>query len=459
MSVPPPRSRPLRPASAPSPSSDPARSARSTRAYELDRAHVFHSWSAQAALNPLVVAGGQGSWVWDGDGTPVPGLLQPARLHQHRVRPPEGRRGDPGAGRHARHDRPAARQRRSLRGRPADRRAGSRRRTSATSSSPTAAPTRSRTPSGWPACTPDAARCSARYRSYHGNTTTAINLTGDPRRWPNDYGAEGVVHFFGPFLYRSVFHATTERGGVQPGAGAPGAADPARGAGHDRRDRAGVDPRHRGDHGAAAGLPARGPGALRPVRHRLDRRRGDERVRPGRALVRRELADLDADGRRCPARPVEPDLVTFAKGVNSGYVPLGGVIVSRPIYETFADTGVPRRADLLRAPAGLRGGGRHDHRDGRRGRGRRTPHRLGREVFGPGLAELAARHEIIGEVRGHGCLLGAGAGPGPGDPAAAGAVQRHRRGERPDRRAGRPPAAGAACCPSSTAVAPTSSRR
>lgn len=27
------------------------------RAYELDRAHVFHSWSAQAALNPLVLAG------------------------------------------------------------------------------------------------------------------------------------------------------------------------------------------------------------------------------------------------------------------------------------------------------------------------------------------------------------------------------------------------------------------
>ena len=37
------------------------------RTYELDRAHVFHSWSAQATLNPLVVAGAQGSWVWDGD--------------------------------------------------------------------------------------------------------------------------------------------------------------------------------------------------------------------------------------------------------------------------------------------------------------------------------------------------------------------------------------------------------
>ena len=30
------------------------------RAYELDRAHVFHSWSAQANLKPMVIAGGAG---------------------------------------------------------------------------------------------------------------------------------------------------------------------------------------------------------------------------------------------------------------------------------------------------------------------------------------------------------------------------------------------------------------
>jgi taurine--2-oxoglutarate transaminase len=47
------------------------------------------------------------------------------------------------------------------------------------------------------------------YRSYHGSTTTATNLTGEPRRWPNDYGSAGVVHFTGPFLYRSAFHSTT----------------------------------------------------------------------------------------------------------------------------------------------------------------------------------------------------------------------------------------------------------
>ena len=38
------------------------------RAYELDRRHVFHSWSAQAALDPMVVTKAEGSHVWDGEG-------------------------------------------------------------------------------------------------------------------------------------------------------------------------------------------------------------------------------------------------------------------------------------------------------------------------------------------------------------------------------------------------------
>ena len=38
------------------------------RAHELDRRHVFHSWSAQAALDPMVVTKAEGSHVWDGEG-------------------------------------------------------------------------------------------------------------------------------------------------------------------------------------------------------------------------------------------------------------------------------------------------------------------------------------------------------------------------------------------------------
>jgi len=39
----------------------------------------------------------------------------------------------------------------------------------------------------------------ARYRSYHGSTGTAIQATGDPRRWPNEGVGGGVVHVLDPY--------------------------------------------------------------------------------------------------------------------------------------------------------------------------------------------------------------------------------------------------------------------
>jgi 4-aminobutyrate aminotransferase-like enzyme len=94
-----------------------------------------------------------------------------------------------------------------------------------------------------------------RYHSYHGGTATAINLTGDPRRWPNDYSNSGVVHFFGPFLYRPHFHAGTEQ--EETARALAHLDDVIRLAFHRRRDRAGDHSRDRGHHGAAAWLPRR----------------------------------------------------------------------------------------------------------------------------------------------------------------------------------------------------------
>jgi taurine--2-oxoglutarate transaminase len=39
----------------------------------------------------------------------------------------------------------------------------------------------------------------ARYRSYHGATSGAMTLTGDPRRWPNEPGMPGIVHVLDPY--------------------------------------------------------------------------------------------------------------------------------------------------------------------------------------------------------------------------------------------------------------------
>lgn len=50
----------------------------------------------------------------------------------------------------------------------------------------------------------------SRYRSYHGATAGAIAATGDPRRvaWEPNL-MPGVVHFLDPYRYRSTFHRTT----------------------------------------------------------------------------------------------------------------------------------------------------------------------------------------------------------------------------------------------------------
>src|ERR1044072_4601311 len=42
--------------------------AEAARTFELDRSHVFHSWSAQAEIKPMTIVAAEGSYFWDGDG-------------------------------------------------------------------------------------------------------------------------------------------------------------------------------------------------------------------------------------------------------------------------------------------------------------------------------------------------------------------------------------------------------
>ena len=96
-----------------------------------------------------------------------------------------------------------------------------------------------------------------------------------------------------------------------------------------------------------------------------------------------------------------PDLITFAKGVNSGYVPLGGVIISAPIAATFDDRVYPGGLTysghpLACAAAVATINAMHDEGIVENAAA------IGRDVLGPGLAELADKHPVIGEVRGLG---------------------------------------------------------
>ena len=45
--------------------------AEARRIYDLERSRVFHSWSAQGSLDPLVITGAEGSYVIDGDGNRI----------------------------------------------------------------------------------------------------------------------------------------------------------------------------------------------------------------------------------------------------------------------------------------------------------------------------------------------------------------------------------------------------
>ena len=98
---------------------------------------------------------------------------------------------------------------------------------------------------------------------------------------------------------------------------------------------------------------------------------------------------------------MRPDLITFAKGVNSGYVPAGGVIISDPIAKTFDDAVFPggltysghplAMASIVATLDAMADEGIVDHAAA-----------IGADVIGPGLAALAERNPLVGEVRGLG---------------------------------------------------------
>jgi len=224
------------------------------------------------------------------------------------------------------------------------------------------------------------------YRSYHGNTGAAITSTGDPRRWPNEF-ATGHVHFFGPYLYRSAFWATTpeqecERA-LQHLEQVIQFEGPATIAAVLLETIVGT-----------AGVLIPPPGYLAGVRALCDKY--------GLVYIADEV--MCGFGRAgswfaFEQHGVVPDLITFAKGSNSGYVPIGGVIISAPIAATFDDrvypggltySGHPLACASIVATIDAM----------REERILENAVTIGAEVLGPGLLDLAARHPVIGEVRG-----------------------------------------------------------
>ena len=187
----------------------------------------------------------------------------------------------------------------------------------------------------------------ARYRSYHGATGGAITLTGDPRRWPAEPGIPGVVRMFDPYTYRCP-------------AGHPDPCPVCTGAPHLEEIL-----QYEGAHTVAAviletvtgtnGIIVPPDGYLQSIREVCDRH--------GILLIADEvMAGFGRTGKWFAVDnwDVVPDILTVAKGINSGYVPLGAMVVREPIAELGARQVLRRRPDLQRPPARVRVGGRLD---------------------------------------------------------------------------------------------------
>ena len=98
---------------------------------------------------------------------------------------------------------------------------------------------------------------------------------------------------------------------------------------------------------------------------------------------------------------VEPDLIVFAKGVNSGYVPLGGVVISKAISDHFNDRVFPGGLTYSGHPLACAAAvATIDVM--KEEKINENAARIGSEVLGPGLRSLAEKHPVIGEVRGLG---------------------------------------------------------
>ncbi|RAT16454.1 MULTISPECIES: aspartate aminotransferase family protein [Lonsdalea] len=353
---------------------------------QLDRQYVFHSWSAQGGLNPLVIAGGEGCRLWDYDGktyldfssqlvnTNI-GAQHPKVVAAIKAQADQLTTIAPATANLARGE--AAKRIVSL----APENFSKVFFTNAGADANENAIRMARLFTGKD-------KVLSSYRSYHGNTGSAIGATGDWRRLPNDY-FRGHIHFFTPYLYRSEFHATTEEEECQAALH------------HLRRI---IECEGPGTIAAilletipgTAGILMPPPGYLAGV-SALAREFGI-------LLIMDEvMAGFGRTGRWFTFEHygITPDLITFAKGVNSGYVPAGGVIISDPIAHFFDDRLFPggltysghplAMAAIVATLDAMAEEGIVDNAA-----------QVGDAVLAPGLRELAEKYDIVGETRGKG---------------------------------------------------------
>jgi len=231
----------------------------------------------------------------------------------------------------------------------------------------------------------------ARYRSYHGATAGAITLTGDPRRWPAEPGISGVVRMLDPYTYRCP-------------AGHPDPCPVCTGAPHLEEIL-----QYEGAHTVAAvilepvvgtnGIIVPPDGYLQAIREVCDRH--------GILLIADEvMAGFGRTGKWFGVEnwDVVPDILTVAKGINSGYVPLGAMIVRKPISDWVRDKYFAGGLTYSGHPLACASAVASIEAFKEEGVVENSAEMGG--VFAEKLRELQDKHPSIGEVRGLGCFWG-----------------------------------------------------
>lgn len=232
----------------------------------------------------------------------------------------------------------------------------------------------------------------AAYRSFHGSTPGAGTLSGENRRWPNEPSAmPNVVHFLAPYPYRSPFNTT----------------DPATEC-ERALEHLQLVLEYENPESVAAifvepvvgsnGVIVYPPGYLAGMRALCDRY--------GILLVFDEvMTGFGRTGERFASVTfaVNPDLITFAKGVTSAYVPLGGVMIRESLASYFDShvlgAGHTYSGHPLAMAAGIAALGAY------RSEGLYT---RAREIEGwlrEGLGALQARLPMVGDARGIGAFF------------------------------------------------------
>jgi taurine---2-oxoglutarate transaminase len=231
----------------------------------------------------------------------------------------------------------------------------------------------------------------ARYRSYHGATAGAITLTGDPRRWPAEPGIPGVVRMLDPYTYRCP-------------AGHPDPCPVCTGAPHLEEIL-----QYEGPNTVAAviletvtgtnGIIVPPDGYLRSIREVCDRH--------GIVLIFDEvMAGFGRTGRwfACDNWDVVPDILTVAKGINSGYVPLGAMVISRALADWVRDK--PFAGGLTYSGHPLACASAVASIEAFREEGIVENSAAMGEYLAQALPALQERHPSIGDVRGLGLFWG-----------------------------------------------------